>query len=81
MAHTVNALVDRAPEGVADLITARILATPGVLGVNNVRVRSVGPRHFVEATLEVPRSLGIEQVAEVEAEATLAARDVLPGPT
>jgi cation diffusion facilitator family transporter len=77
--HTINALVDRAPEGVADLIRARVLATPGVLGVNNVRVRTVGPRHFVEATLEVPRSLGIEQVAEVEAEASIAAQSVLAG--
>ena len=41
--HTINALVDRAPEGVADLIATRTLATPGVLGVSNVRVRSVGP--------------------------------------
>lgn len=77
--HTINALVDRAPEGIADLIAARMLATPGVLGVKNVRVRSVGPRHFVEATLDVPRSLGVEQAAEVEGEAANAARSVLSG--
>jgi len=75
--HTINALVDRAPEGVAERIATRMLATPGVLGVSNVRVRSVGSRHFVEATLEVPRSLGIEQAAEVEAEAARSVRSVL----
>jgi cation diffusion facilitator family transporter len=75
--HTINALVDRAPEGVAELIATRMLATPGVLGVSHVRVRSVGSRHFVEATLEVPRSLGIEQAAEVEAEASRSVRGVL----
>jgi cation diffusion facilitator family transporter len=77
--HTVNALVDRAPEGAAGLISARMLAVPGVLGVSNVRVRSVGSRHFIEATIEVPRSLGVEQASEVEAEAAKAARSVLSG--
>lgn len=77
--HTVNALVDRAPEGVADIIAARILAVAGVLGVDNIRVRSVGPKHFVEATIDVPRSLGLEPVAEVEAAAVRAARTVLAG--
>jgi divalent metal cation (Fe/Co/Zn/Cd) transporter len=38
-----------------------------------------GPRHFVEATLSLPRSLGLEQVAEVKAAAVAAARSVLPG--
>jgi divalent metal cation (Fe/Co/Zn/Cd) transporter len=55
---------------------------PGVLGVENLRLRSVGPRHFVEATIDVPRSLGLEQLAEVKqgairaAQASLADADV-----
>ena len=77
--QTINALVDRAPTGVADVITRQLLALPGVLGVNNVRVRSVGPKHFVEATIDVPRSLGLEQVADVRDLATIAARGVLTG--
>jgi len=77
--QTINALVDRAPAGVADVISRRLLVLPGVLGVNNVRVRSVGPRHFVEATIDVPRSLGLEQVADVRDLATIAARGVLTG--
>jgi cation diffusion facilitator family transporter len=79
LAHTINQLVDRAPEGVAEIIAGRIAAVPGVLGVANVRLRSVGARHFVEATIEVPRSLGLERAAEVEAQAALAARNVLVG--
>jgi len=75
--HTVNALVDRAPEGVAEIIARRMMEVPGVLGVDNVRLRSVGPRHFVEATIDVPRSLGLEQVAEVKDQAALATRTVL----
>lgn len=76
--QTVNALVDRAPEGVADMVMQRIGAVAGVLAVDNVRLRSVGPRHFVEATLSVPRSLGLEQLADVKAEAVQAAQAVLP---
>ncbi len=77
--HTIDALVDRAPEGVAELITDRISEVAGVLGVDNVRVRSVGPRHFIEATIDVARALGLEQVTEVKDEATIAARTVLRG--
>jgi cation diffusion facilitator family transporter len=75
--RTVNELVDKAPEGVADIITERLMDLAGVLGVENVRVRRVGPRHFVEATIEVPRSLGLEQVDEVKALSAVAARSVL----
>ena len=53
----------------AEIIDARILDVAGVLGVTNVRVRSVGSKHFVEATIDVPRSLGLEPVADVKAEA------------
>ena len=75
--HTLNALVDRAPKGARDLIAERMGDLAGVLGVQNVRLRSVGRRHFVEAIIEVPRTLGLEQVAEVERSAADAARSVL----
>ena len=77
LTHTINALVDRAPEGVADVIKARLLRVAGALDVTNVRVRSVGAKHFVEATIDVPRSLGLEAVAGVKAEALDAARAIL----
>jgi cation diffusion facilitator family transporter len=77
--HTLNALVDRAPPGVADIIRDRIGDLAGVLSVRNLRLRSVGRKHFVEATIEVPRSLGLEQAADVERGAALAARGILPG--
>jgi divalent metal cation (Fe/Co/Zn/Cd) transporter len=44
-----------------------------------VRLRSVGPRHFVEASIEAPRSLGLEQLETVKRDAAEAARSVLPG--
>jgi divalent metal cation (Fe/Co/Zn/Cd) transporter len=80
MARTINALVDRAPEGVAEIIGERIRAVPGVLAAGNVRLRSVGPRHFVEATLQVPRAIGLEQLAYIKQQAASAAQGVLPAP-
>ena len=77
--HTINALVDRAPEGVAERIKDRVGHLAAVLSVENVRVRSVGPKNFAEATIAVPRSLGIEQAAEVKDQAVAAVRAVLPG--
>jgi cation diffusion facilitator family transporter len=77
--HTLNALVDRAPAGVSDIIRDRIGDLAGVLSVKNLRLRSVGRKHFVEATIEVPRSLGLEQAADVERGAAIAVRGVLPG--
>jgi cation diffusion facilitator family transporter len=77
--RTIDALVDRAPEGVSELIANRVAAAPGVLGVHNVRVRSVGPQHFVDATIDAPRSLGLEQLEAVKRSAVEAARLALPG--
>jgi cation diffusion facilitator family transporter len=79
MIRTINALVDRAPEGVADIIGERIRAVPGVLGAEGLRLRSVGSRHFVEATVQVPRALGLEQLASIRDQATAATRGVLAG--
>ncbi len=77
--HTINALVDRAPEGVAELASARIEDLAGVLGVENMRVRSVGPSHFADVIIHVPRTLGLEQVAEVKEQVVGAVRGVLAG--
>lgn len=77
--HTIDALVDRVPPGLAALVAERIGDVPGVLAVQSVRLRSVGAQHYVEAAIAVPRSLGLEQAAEVKEEACAAARAAIPG--
>src|SRR5436853_5194726 len=42
---TVETLLDRAPEGAAEKATAAIRSVPGVVGVERLRVRMVGPTH------------------------------------
>ncbi len=64
--RTVGTLVDTAPEGVADTATAEIRKVPGVVGIDRVRVRMVGPRHFIDAAVRLPRTFPSDQVAQVK---------------
>src|SRR5437899_4795593 len=57
---TVETLLDRAPEGVSEKAGAAIRAVPGVVGVERLRVRMVGPTHFVDALVQVPRTYPID---------------------
>ena len=63
--RTLDALLDAAPEGLQNEITDAIGHMKGVLRVERVRVRRAGNRHFVDATVSVPRSASLEQVHEL----------------
>jgi cation diffusion facilitator family transporter len=60
--RTLDALLDVAPEGLQQEITRAVSRMDGVLEVERVRVRRAGNRHFVDATVSVPRSASLEQV-------------------
>jgi cation diffusion facilitator family transporter len=60
--RTVDALLDAAPVGLQNEITDTIGRMEGVLRVERVRVRRAGNRHFVDATVSVPRSANLERV-------------------
>ena len=66
---TVETLVDRAPEGAAEKAAAAIRAVPGVVGVERMRVRMVGATHFVDATVQVPRTYPIDRVEQIKRKA------------
>lgn len=63
--RTVDALVDAAPVGLQNEITDAIGQMEGVLHVERVRVRRSGNRHFVDATVAVPRAANLERVHEL----------------
>jgi cation diffusion facilitator family transporter len=69
---TVETLLDRAPEGASEKAKAAILAVPGVVGIERLRVRMVGPRHFVDAIVEVPRTYPIDRIDEIKRDAQAA---------
>ena len=66
---TLETLVDRAPEGVAEKATAAIRAVPGVVDVERLRVRMVGSTHFIDAIVQVPRTYPIDRVDEIKRKA------------
>jgi len=65
--RTVATLVDTAPEGAADKVEAAIRKVAGVVNVERVRVRMVGPRYFIDAAVKLPRTFPSDQIAKVKA--------------
>src|ERR1700726_5010763 len=66
---TVETLLDRAPEGASEKATAAIMSVPGVVDVERLRVRMVGPTHFIDAIAKVPRTYPIDRVEEIKRKA------------
>ena len=63
---TVETLLDRAPDGVAEKARAALKAVPGVVDVERLRARMVGPTNFIEAIVQVPRTFPIDRVEEIK---------------
>ena len=65
--RAVSVLLDAAPPGLADEISAQALQVPGVQSMGPVRVRQAGAFTFVDLTVNVDRTASLEgahQVAE-----------------
>jgi cation diffusion facilitator family transporter len=63
--RTIDALLDTAPQGLQQEIARAVSRMDGVLDVVRVRVRRAGNRHFVDATVSVPRTASLEQVHQL----------------
>jgi cation diffusion facilitator family transporter len=64
--RTIDSLVDTAPQGVAEKVETAIRRIAGVVAVERVRMRTVGPRHFVDVAIKVPRTLPVDRLANVK---------------
>src|SRR5580692_6677001 len=69
---TVETLLDRAPEGVSDKAAGAIRGVPGVVGIERLRARMVGPTHFIDAIVQVPRTFPIDRIDEIKRKAQAA---------
>jgi cation diffusion facilitator family transporter len=58
--RTVDALLDRAPAGLADKIEAAVRGVDGVLDLGRLRVRRAGSKTFVDMNVAVERNLPLE---------------------
>jgi len=76
--RTIDTLLDTAPPGVADQVTKIARRVPGVVAVDAVRVRQVGPDQFVELNLSVSRTMPIDRVASLKEAVTKAVCAQLP---
>ena len=74
---TVETLLDRAPEGASEKAIAAIRSVAGVVDVERLRVRMVGPTHFIDAIAKVPRTYPIDRVEAIKKTAQDAVSKVL----
>jgi cation diffusion facilitator family transporter len=74
---TIETLLDRAPEGASEKARLAIRSVPGVVGVERVRVRMVGPTHFIDAIAKVPRTYPIDRVEAIKKNAQVAVSEAL----
>ncbi len=63
---TVETLLDQAPAGVSERAAAAIRAVPGVIDIERLRARMVGPTHFIDAVVQVPRTYPIDRIDEIK---------------
>ena len=76
--RTVDALLDTAPEGVADRLREAVEAVPGVVRVDFLRLRPAGPVLLGEIGIGVARTLPQERVARISDEVADAVRRETP---
>ena len=68
--RTVDILLDTAPEGVAERVTALIAPIAGVARVDRIRVRPAGKTIFIDLLLGVGRTLSLQRVRAICDEVT-----------
>ena len=76
--RAIDALLDRAPQGLADQISRSVQGVDGIQRVARTRVRDAGNRIFVDMKVDVPRRLSFEESHELTEKAQLAVHNIAP---
>jgi len=76
--RTIDTLTDTAPEGVSERIAWITHHMPGVVNVERVRARPVGPALFVDLGVGVSRTLPQDRVSTIKDRLTRAIRAEIP---
>ena len=77
--RTIDTLLDVAPEGAAETITALARKVPGVVAVERVRARAVGETTFIDLAVAVSRTLPLDRVNAIKADIGAAIRRQIKG--
>lgn len=76
--RTIDTLLDAAPGDLAPQIEKAILDVPGVISLDDLRLRSMGAEAIGEATIAVARTLRVEQAARIKEAVSAAILAVAP---
>lgn len=76
--RTISALIDTAPADLVEKIQATVKTIPGVLECHKVRVRTSGPRLFVDLHVVMDAQLPLAQVHPLTETIQAAIRDLAP---
>jgi cation diffusion facilitator family transporter len=64
--RTIDTLIDAAPEGVAERVRSIAARSPGVVGIDRVRVRPAGSALFADLDITVSRTHPLDRVAAIK---------------
>jgi len=76
--RTVSALLDTAPLGLRETVRDAVASVPGVLAVNQVRLRQGGPYTFADVDIAVGREMSFSQAHDVATAVERRLQRVLP---
>ena len=76
--RTINTLIDAAPAGLAEKMSAALDEVPGVVKVESLRLRPAGHEVFGEVSIAVARTLPSDRIIEIREAATRMLRDKFP---
>jgi cation diffusion facilitator family transporter len=77
--RTLSVLVDTAPKGISDEATEIAEKTNGVVGVERVRVRSLGQNVFIEMIVQVSRKFSVAKAQEIVKNIEEEIKNKIPG--
>ncbi|PLX35832.1 MAG: cation diffusion facilitator family transporter [Hyphomicrobiales bacterium] len=76
--RTIDTLIDTAPEGAMETVARIAEETPGILWLDRARIRPVGDTVFVDADVDVRRTLPFDRVTGIKAQFVKAVEDAFP---
>ena len=77
--RAVSTLTDAMPREVRRQVLDEVRGVPGVLSVDQARMRTAGADHFADLTLSLSRQLTFQRTGQLVQEATAAVQRILPG--
>jgi cation diffusion facilitator family transporter len=63
--RTINVLLDAAPEGISEKAKEVAERIDGVIAVESVRSRPLGPNSFIEMVIQIDRKMSMERVQKI----------------